>query len=138
MGVHSEIFQIDLATRTPRQLTSGRHSIPIAPAPVWNLAPAPGRLVFLFDEPARFGDVWTLALTPGAQPTRVTGVYDAIERTFRLPRQERIEWKSTDGATIEGLLFYPLDYAAGRRYPLVSRFTAGPGTPTGSASGAWS
>ena len=58
---------------------------------------------------------------------RVTGVYDAVERTFRLPRQERIEWKSTDGATIEGLLFYPLDYAAGNRYPLVIQIHGGPG-----------
>ena len=127
MGVHSEMFQIDLATRTARQLTSGRHSIPAAPAPVWNLAPGPGRLVFLFDEPSRFGDVWTLALTPGAQPARVTGVYDGVERTFRLPRQERIEWKSSDGAAIEGLLFYPLDYTAGRRYPLVVQIHGGPG-----------
>jgi dipeptidyl aminopeptidase/acylaminoacyl peptidase len=127
MGVHSEIFQIDLATRTPKQLTSGRHSIPLAPAPAWNLSPAAGRLVFLFDEPARFGDVWTLALTPGAEATRVTGVYDAVAPTFRLPRQERIEWKSTDGAAIEGLLFYPLDYAAGTRAPLVVQIHGGPG-----------
>jgi dipeptidyl aminopeptidase/acylaminoacyl peptidase len=127
MGVHSEIFQIDLATRTPKQLTSGRHSIPPAPAPVWNLAPAAGRLVFLFDEPARFGEVWTLALTPGAQPARVTGVYDSLERTFRLPRQEPFRWKSTDDAAIEGLLFYPLDYQAGTRYPLVVQLHGGPG-----------
>ena len=126
MGVHSEIFQVDIAARTARQLTSGRHSIPMAPAPVWSLSPGAGRLVFLFDEPTRFGDVWTLAVAPGAQPTRVTGVYDSVERTFRLPRQEQFAWKSTDGTTIEGLLFYPLDYQPGKRYPLVVQLHGGP------------
>jgi dipeptidyl aminopeptidase/acylaminoacyl peptidase len=126
MGVHSEIFQVDLATRTPKQLTDGRHSIPLAPSPAWNLAAAAGRLVFVFDEPTRFGDVWTLALTPGAQPIRVTGVYDTTAHTFQLPRQERFTWKGTDGTSIEGLLLYPLDYQAGRRYPLVVQLHGGP------------
>jgi dipeptidyl aminopeptidase/acylaminoacyl peptidase len=126
MGVHSEIFQVDLASRTPRQLTDGKHSIPLAPAPAWNLAAAAGRLVFVFDEPTRFGDAWTLAITPGAQPVRVTGVYDAVARTFHLPRQDRFTWKSTDGAAIEGLLFYPLEYQPGRRYPLVVQLHGGP------------
>jgi dipeptidyl aminopeptidase/acylaminoacyl peptidase len=126
MGVHSEIFQVDVASRTARQLTSGRHSIPMAPAPAWSLSPAAGRLAFLFDEPTRFGDVWTLDVAPGAQPARVTGVYDSVERTFRLPRQEPVVWKSTDGTTIEGLLFYPLDYQPGKRYPLVVQLHGGP------------
>ena len=126
MGVHSEIFQVDLASRAPMQLTDGKHSIPLAPSPAWNLAAAAGRMVFVFDEPTRFGDAWTLAVSPGAQPMRVTGVYDAIARTFQLPRQERFTWKGTDGTTIEGLLFYPLDYQAGKRSPLVVQLHGGP------------
>jgi hypothetical protein len=50
MGVHSEIFQIDLATHA-KQLTSGRHRF-ACPARR-EQAPAASRLVFLFDEPAR-------------------------------------------------------------------------------------
>jgi dipeptidyl aminopeptidase/acylaminoacyl peptidase len=126
MGVHSEIFQIDVAMRTARQLTDGRHSIPPAPAPVWSLVASAGRMVFQFDEPTRFGDVWTLDLKPGATPVRVTNVYDHLEKRFRLPRQERIVWKSTDGISIEGLVFYPLDYEPGRRYPLIVQLHGGP------------
>jgi dipeptidyl aminopeptidase/acylaminoacyl peptidase len=126
MGVHSEIFQVDVASRMPKQLTDGKHSIPLAPAPAWNLAAAAGRLVFVLDEPTRFGDVWTLATTPGAQPVRVTGVYDLVAQQFQLPRQDRFTWKSTDGTTVEGLLFYPLDYQPGRRYPLVVQLHGGP------------
>ena len=88
-------------------------------------------MVFQFDEPTRFGDVWTLAIpatrtAAAAAPVRVTGAFDALDRTFALPRQEKVSWKGADGTTIEGLLFYPTDYVAGRRYPLVVQMHGGP------------
>ena len=93
--------------------------------------PSAGQMVFQFDEPTRFGDVWTLAIpaardAAAAAPVRVTGVFDTLDRTFALPRQEKVSWKSADGTTIEGLLFYPADYVAGRRYPLVVQMHGGP------------
>jgi len=121
MGVHTEVFQIGLDGRT-RQLTDGHHSIQF-----WSYSPAARRMVFLFDEPDRVGDVWTLAADqPAAAPTRVTGVYDSLARDFRLPREERVTWKSTDGTTVEGVLFYPVDYTAGTKYPLVVQLHGGP------------
>jgi dipeptidyl aminopeptidase/acylaminoacyl peptidase len=82
-------------------------------------------MVFQLDEPTRLGDVWTLALD-GKPPTRVTGVYDTLARDFQLPRQERIEWTSSDGTAVEGLLFYPIGYQPGTRYPLVVQLHGGP------------
>jgi len=125
MGVHSEVVQIDVAARTAHALTDGAHSIPAAPAPVWSYTPAAGRMVFQFDEPTRYGDVWTLSDAGGA-PARVTAVYDNLDRDFQLPRVEKVEWKGSDGATIEGLLWYPLEYAAGTRAPLVVQMHGGP------------
>jgi dipeptidyl aminopeptidase/acylaminoacyl peptidase len=120
MGVHSELFQVDLATRKPRQVTSGEHSI--VPQ-FWSMSG--GRHVLMFDEPTRIGEVWTLA--PGASaPVRVTGITDYLDRNFAMPRQERIEWKGADGVTIEGILTYPIDYKAGTRYPLVVQLHGGP------------
>ena len=123
MGVHSEFFQIDVAARRARQLTDGAHYIP----PTWTAVPSAERLVFQLDEPTRFGDVWTLPMT-GAQatPTRVTRRFDALERDFALPRQEKAEWKGADGTAIEGVLFYPVDYHPGQRYPLVVQLHGGP------------
>ena len=123
MGVHSEVFQIELNGRF-KQLTDGRHLIPPAPG-AWAFVPTAGRIVIQFDEPTRPGDVWTLPIA-GGTPTRVTGAFDAFERDFRLPREEKVEWKSADGTTIEGLLIYPLDYDAGKRYPLVVQMHGGP------------
>ena len=62
----------------------------------------------------------------GSTPTRVTHVFDHLARDFRLPRQEKAEWTGADGVTVEGLLFYPLDYEDGRRFPLVIQTHGGP------------
>lgn len=119
MGLHSELFQIGLDGRT-RQLTDGAHSVQF-----WSASSKTGRMVFQLDEPTRLGDVWTLSPEGGA-PTRVTGVYDTLERDFRVPRQERMTWKSADGTAVEGLLIYPLDYRPGTRYPLLVQLHGGP------------
>lgn len=124
MGVHSEIFAIDPGGRSATPLTDGRHSVQF-----WSLSPSAGRMVFQYDEPARFGDVWTLDVPGDGRPvreTRVTGVYDFLDRDYLLPRQEKVEWRGTNGTTIEGLLSYPLDYAPGKRYPLVVQLHGGP------------
>jgi dipeptidyl aminopeptidase/acylaminoacyl peptidase len=84
-----------------------------------------GRHVFMIDEPTRIGDVWTWT-TGDAAPKRVTGIYDYLDREFALPRQERIEWKGIDGARVEGVLTYPIDYKPGTRYPLIVQLHGGP------------
>ena len=61
-----------------------------------------------------------------AAPTRVTSVFEYLDREFSLPKQERIQWKGADGATIEGLLFYPLGYEPGSRYALCVQTHGGP------------
>ncbi len=123
MGVHTEFFRINVAARRAQQMTDGEHYIP----PTWSTVASAGTLVFQLDEPTRFGDVWTLPLTgaPGA-PTRVTRQFDALARDFMLPRQEKAEWKGTDGVAVEGVLFYPTDYTAGQRYPLIVQLHGGP------------
>ncbi len=122
MGVHSELFQVDLASpRTPRQVTDGRHAIQGA-----SYIPSADRFLLQFDEPTRLGDIWTLATVPGSTPVRVTDVYAYLDRDFRLPRQEKVQWKGADGASVEGILYYPLDYEPGRRYALCVQTHGGP------------
>jgi dipeptidyl aminopeptidase/acylaminoacyl peptidase len=122
MGVHSELFEIDAASRRARQMTDGEHFV----APGWSVAPSGERIVFQLDESTRFGDVWTLPVRGGAAPTRVTGLFDRLGRDLAVPRQEKAVWKSADGTTIEGVLFYPIGYEPGRRYPLVVQMHGGP------------
>jgi dipeptidyl aminopeptidase/acylaminoacyl peptidase len=123
MGVHTELFEIEPESGRTRQLTDGQHYI----APGWSAVGSAAKIVFQVDEPARFGDVWTLAIADGpATPQRITGHFDNVERSGAMPRQEKVEWKSADGTAIEGLLFYPFDYRPGQRYPLVVQLHSGP------------
>jgi dipeptidyl aminopeptidase/acylaminoacyl peptidase len=123
MGVHSELFRIDVADGRATPLTDGKHSVQF-----WSVVPSARRMIFQLDEPARLGDAWTLATdaAPGAGLTRVTGVYDSLARDFDLPRQDKVVWKGADGTSIEGILFYPLAYERGTRYPLIVQLHGGP------------
>ena len=123
MGVHTEFFRVDPAGRKAEQITNGDHFIP----PGWTAVPGAGKIVFQVDEPTRFGEVWTLPMNGGReQPTRVTHQFDTLDRDFAMPKQEKAEWKGADGASIEGVLFYPAGYRAGERYPLVVQLHGGP------------
>jgi dipeptidyl aminopeptidase/acylaminoacyl peptidase len=120
MGVHSQLVEVNATTGRPRQLTTGNHAIR-----AWTYTPAAERHVFALDQPTNRGDVWTLPAS-GGEPTRVTQVYEYLARDFRHPRQEKVEWKGADGTAVEGMLFYPLDYRKGERYPLVVQTHGGP------------
>jgi dipeptidyl aminopeptidase/acylaminoacyl peptidase len=126
MGVHNELFQIDVSSRKVRQLTDGKHFI-TAVAGGWSIVSSAKKMVLQLDEPTRFGEVWTMAVDGDRNSlTRVTDAFATLERDFILPRQEKVEWASQDGTAIEGLLFYPMDYAPGKRYPLVVQMHGGP------------
>jgi dipeptidyl aminopeptidase/acylaminoacyl peptidase len=120
-GVRQELFQVDVASRKVSQLTQGDHTVGS-----WSYEPSLGRHAFTISTPTSAGDVWTLNASRRSRPTRVTGVFDYLAREFRLPRTEAVQWKGEDGATVEGLVFYPLDYQEGQRYPLVVQTHGGP------------
>src|SRR5206468_7860461 len=67
-----------------------------------------------------------------------THVFDAQARDFKLPNAEAIQWKGADGVTVEGLLFYPLDYQPGQKYPLVVQTHGGPQASDKFGFGSWS
>jgi len=120
MGVHSELFKAGLQGGKPEQLTNGKHAIN-----GWMQASAANEHVFTVHEMTSPGEIWILG-AEGAGPRKVTAVFDFLRGEFRLPRQERVEWKGADGTTVEGLLYYPLDYTPGQRYPLAIQTHGGP------------
>jgi dipeptidyl aminopeptidase/acylaminoacyl peptidase len=118
LGVHSELFRLDLASGKYTQLTDGRHAVQ-----GWSYD-AHGRHVLTFDEPNNPGEAWVMQ--DGGSPTQITHVFADLPRQFKLPRQEKVTWKGADGVTVEGLLYYPVDYREGTRYPLAVQTHGGP------------
>ena len=130
MGIHAELFVMPAAGGPPKQLTDGPHNIG-----GWSMEG--DRHAFTVDEATNPGDVW--ALTPGASaPTRATHVFDYLAKEFDLPREEKIQWKGADGVTVEGLLFYPVGYQQGQRYPFAVQTHGGPQASDRFGFGSWS
>jgi len=139
MGVHEELFAVEARGGKPWQLTDGKHNI-AAPSRTRD------RFVFTISDSASGGEIWTMDLRggrlSGAGPSgpprsgdrgagapglnKVTHVFDYLARDFKLGRQEAIQWKGADGATVEGILTYPVDYQPGQKYPLAVMTHGGP------------
>ncbi|HSF17204.1 MAG TPA: S9 family peptidase [Vicinamibacteria bacterium] len=131
-GVRSELFEVELGGEVLTRLTEGEHSITD-----WRFFPSSGQHVFGIDRRDNAGDLHLMP-ADGGDPARVTRVYEYLAREFELPRQEAIQWKGDDGETVEGLLYYPLDYREGTRYPLVVQTHGGPAASDKFGFGRWS
>ncbi len=119
-GVRTELFHARIDDAEPTQLTAGDHALQ-----GWNFSAAADMHVFGISSPTNAGDLHLLPAA-GGDPTKVTSVFDHLDREFRLPRQEAVRWDGADGVEVEGLLYYPLDFEEGTRYPLVVQTHGGP------------
>ncbi len=132
LGVHNELFQIDLATGKYTQMTDGAHALQSG-----NYALAPDADIFTISTPNHPGEIFILSAGSTA-PRQVTRVFDFVERDYLLPREEKIQWKGADGVTVEGILTYPLDYQEGKRYPLAVKTHGGPRSSDMLSFSSWS
>ena len=131
-GVRTELFHGTLDDDAPKALTAGDHSLT-----GWNFSAAAGKHVFGISNRENNGDLHLLP-ADGGDPVKVTSVFDYLAETFELPVQEAIRWTGDDGAEVEGLLYYPLDYQEGERYPLVVQTHGGPAASDKFGFGRWS
>jgi dipeptidyl aminopeptidase/acylaminoacyl peptidase len=71
-----------------------------------------------------YTEIYVSTLKPFA-PKKLTKMGDQL-KDYQLSTREVIEWKSTDGTTIEGVLMKPADYDATKKYPLLVVIHGGP------------
>jgi dipeptidyl aminopeptidase/acylaminoacyl peptidase len=74
--------------------------------------------------PNHFAEVYVSAVSDFA-PKYLSDV-GAQWKGFSLATREVVQWKSTDGATMEGILIKPADYDPARKYPLLVVIHGGP------------
>ena len=132
-GVRTELFSVTVKGEKLVQLTKGDHALRN-----FRYYPRLDRFVFGIGEQTNAGDIYTLENKRRASPKKVTKVYDYLNNEFRLPKQEAIQWKGADGTTVEGLLYYPLDYEKGKSYPLCVQTHGGPAASDKFSFGSWS
>jgi len=63
--------------------------------------------------------------TKSFQPRKLTAMSEQM-KDLRLARREVIQWKSTDGTTIEGVLIKPAGFDPSKKYPLLVVIHGGP------------
>ena len=132
-GVRTELFQVTVSNQKLKQLTKGDHSVSS-----WNYAPKLNQVVFKINSPINSGDLYLANLNKKFVPKKVTDHFDYLNKKYLLPKQEAISWKGEDGVKVEGLLYYPLNYKKGKKYPLVVQTHGGPASSDKFAFGSWS
>ncbi|MCG6956136.1 MAG: S9 family peptidase [Gemmatimonadetes bacterium] len=130
-GVREEMYAVPAAGGSLTKVFGGDATVGSV-----SFFPKQGRFLFTRRTSASPGDVWTWR-AGGGEPAQVTHVFDDLASRFRIPPEEAIQWKGRDGVTVEGLLYYPLDYREGTRFPLVVQTHGGPAS-SDHFGGAWS
>ena len=83
-----------------------------------------GRMAFTASDGRRPNELYWRA-SQSATPERLTD-FNAEIAAMHLGRVEGIEWKGADGLMMDGVVTYPPDFVAGRKYPLVLYIHGGP------------
>lgn len=94
----------------------------LSPAPGANIG-ADGAIAFTASNPRGPAELYYLAHT-GDAPVQMTHL-QSVTSGVELGRQETIHWNS-DTFDVDGVLTYPPDYVAGKKYPLVLFLHGGP------------
>ncbi len=83
-----------------------------------------GAIAFAGSEPQHASEIYFLASSQAA-PKRLTD-FNKETAALELGRTETIEWDGPDGFRNDGVVTYPPDFSAGRKYPLVLYVHGGP------------
>src|SRR5207302_2053392 len=79
---------------------------------------------FVAAGPNEYAEVYVSPLAAFA-PQKLTKMAEQF-KDFQLAKREVVQWKSTDGALIEGVLIKPADFEVTKKYPLLVVIHGGP------------
>lgn len=121
----TQLFAVPSVGGTPRALTDVRGVIN------GGTMSRDGRsIVFTMSDPQRPADVHVATIGTGLLTSRQLTDHNPQVRDLALGRAEVVQWKSSDGMEMDGVLLRPVGYEAGKRYPLITSVHGGP-------AGAW-
>jgi dipeptidyl aminopeptidase/acylaminoacyl peptidase len=98
---------------------------------------ADGRaIVYFYSTASKLPQIYRAQLD-GAKiisPVQLTKLNEGLVKGRDFAKTEVIRWKGANDEEVEGILYYPVNYERGKKYPLI---TAIHGGPTGHDSDAW-
>ncbi len=83
-----------------------------------------GAIFFVATSADRPAEIYVLD-TPAAHARRLTD-FNAWAKDITWGKMERVTWKSSDGLDEDGVIVYPPDFVASRKYPVVLNIHGGP------------
>ncbi len=120
IGVSNHLFSYDIETKHIKQLTEGEWTIR-----EWSYHAGNNVHLLNIRSSSSPGEIWQLKGMDN-KLNQLTHLHSELTKTYKLPTQKVIRWKSYDGVEIEGLFVYPLNYRKGKPFPLVTQTHGGP------------
>ena len=121
--VTNQLFALNIAADEVRQITHGRASLSV------ERDEDTGVILIDYSDPETPPTVFTVASLDDVEErdawTQLVDVNPQIDEVA-LGDEVEINWTSTDGKTVGGILVYPVGYQEGVRYPLVVAIHGGP------------
>lgn len=121
--VTRQLMALDVASGAVRQVTHERASLSVG------RDDDSGRILVSYSDPETPPTVFTVpSLDRVGDRSAWTRLVDANPQVAELAlgREEEVEWTSTDGKRVGGVLVYPVGYREGTRYPLIVAIHGGP------------
>jgi dipeptidyl aminopeptidase/acylaminoacyl peptidase len=120
-GVFSEVDRyaggkLETAYHWPDGIISG---VPVSPA----MSSGPNTLVFNVTDPYHADNV---AVARGSELHKITHEGDDTLATVSLGEAKVVHWTAKDGTKLEGIVTFPADYTAGKKYPFLVLPHGGP------------
>jgi dipeptidyl aminopeptidase/acylaminoacyl peptidase len=113
------VLSLPVNGRPPTQVTSGNGNFGSV-----TIDKNAKLLAFTYQDADTPADVY-LSPANSFKMTKLTDLHKDVPKP-RMGRTELLSWKSPDGLEIEGLLTYPVNYKAGRTYPMILNVHGGP------------
>ena len=115
------LFLVDAASRKVTRLSPGNRSMVARPTFTADYSHA----ATVCSGPNEFAEVCEGAVDMTFEPKALTSMKDQL-KDFDIGTREVVQWKSRDGAHVEGVLLKPAGFDPARKYPLLVVIHGGP------------
>ena len=121
-GVKGEnhLFRVEVGTKSVAPVTSGARAVRNV-----DFSFAGGKMVYLANDFKHLDDVCVADLN-GKNERKLTSLNEALWKQIQFADVERFTYKSADDWDVDGFFVKPINWQAGKKYPLVLSIHGGP------------